>query len=131
MSTTLVWHTGGLQNITLTVSPGEVFVAVQGLLHFNHNPSCNPLVYFQSFNSADPGTVNIIAALAALNGATPLGAAAIKASNAGTVTASPQGAFSLDEDCLARCKLPATGAPGDGLGGLPNEFRALFGLAPV
>ncbi|KAK9808713.1 hypothetical protein WJX72_002380 [[Myrmecia] bisecta] len=122
---------GGLQNITLSVLPGEVFVAVQGLLHFNHNPSCTPLVFVQSFNSADPGALNIIGALAALNGGGPIGAAGIKASNAGTITASPQGAFSLDQDCLARCGLPSTGAPGDGLGGLPNEFRVLFGLAAV
>jgi hypothetical protein len=117
---------GGLQNITFTVYPGEVMIAPQGLLHFNHNNQCEALIFLQSFNSADPGALNIIGGLASLNGNSNGGSAAIKASNAGSVTASPQGAFALDQDCLSRCRLPTTGAP-DGWAGVPNEFRALFG----
>ena len=38
-------------------------------------------------------------------------------------------AFALDQRCLQRCGFPATGAPGEGLDDLPQDFAALFGLA--
>lgn len=100
----------------------------QGLLHFNHNQQCFPNVFFQSFNDADPGALNVIGALAALGDNKPNGAAAIVASGADGVMASPQGAFALDQACLKRCHFPPEGAPGDGLHDLPDAFRAMFGL---
>lgn len=54
------------------------------------------------------------------------GAAAIRASGASSLRASPQGAFALDTECLARCRLPPNG--GD-LSGLPPAFQTLFGLS--
>lgn len=57
------------------------------------------------------------------------GFAAIAASGAESVEASPLGGLALDEECLRRCELPLDGAPGDGLQDLPAEFRALFGSA--
>lgn len=56
------------------------------------------------------------------------GAAAIEASGAVKILASPEGAFALDQECLKRCHFDEDGAPGDGLSDLPDEFRALFGL---
>ncbi|KAK9808777.1 hypothetical protein WJX72_003446 [[Myrmecia] bisecta] len=77
-----------------------------------------------------PEAITVTNALAALGGAQPVGAAGIKASNiTGSLIVSPQGAFGLDADCLANCKLPANGAPGDGLDGLPADLRTLFGLS--
>ena len=66
-----------------------------------------------------------------MNAGSEAGAAAIAASGASSIKASPQGAFALDQACLKRCGFPATGAPGDGLQELPDEFRMLFGLEPV
>lgn len=56
------------------------------------------------------------------------GAAAIEASGAEQVWASPEGAFALDQDCLKRCNFGEGGAYGDGVDELPDEFKALFGL---
>lgn len=122
---------GAAQDITFDVGPGEVFVVPQGLLHHNHNAQCEPNVFLQSFTSSDPGALNVIGALAALGAGSDAGAAAIAASGADLVEASPQGAFALDQACLKRCGFPATGAPQDGLQDLPDAFRALFGLTPV
>ena len=122
---------GAAQDITFDVNPGEVFVVPQGLMHHNHNDQCFPNVFLQSFSSSDPGALNVIGALAAMGAGSEAGAAAIAASGADLVEASPQGAFALDQACLKRCHLPPTGAPGDGLEDLPQEFRDLFGLAPV
>jgi hypothetical protein len=129
MSAGIAQENGALQNITFKTNPGEVFVAPQGLIHYNHNQECVPNAFFQTFNSADPGALNIIAALAALGASGADGTAAIAASNAANVIASPQGAFALDQACLKRCGFPATGAPGDGLGELPDVLRILFGLS--
>ncbi|KAK9809253.1 hypothetical protein WJX72_012205 [[Myrmecia] bisecta] len=68
MDAGIAQENGGLQNITLTVLPGEVLVVPQGLLHFNHNNKCAALVFLQTFNNGDPGAVNVINALAALKG---------------------------------------------------------------
>ena len=119
---------GAAQDITFDVNPGEVFVVPQGLLHYNHNAQCFPNVFLQSFTSSDPGALNVIGALAAMNAGSDAGAAAILASGAELVEASPQGAFALDQACLKRCGFPTTGAPGDGLTDLPADFAALFGL---
>jgi hypothetical protein len=119
---------GAAQNITFEVAPGEVFVVPQGLLHHNHNRQCFPNVFLQSFTSSDPGALNVIGALAALNAGGEAGAAAIAASNAAGVIASPQGVFALDQACLKECGFPESGAPGDGLQDLPDDFKALFGL---
>jgi Cupin len=116
------------QNITLEINPGEVFVAAQGLLHYNHNRQCVPNVFLQSFNSADPGALNVVGALAALAGAGDAGAAAAAASGTAGIMASPQGTFALDQQCLRECGFPETGAPNGGLDDLPAEFKALFGL---
>lgn len=119
---------GALQNITLTVGPGEVFVVPQGLLHYNHNNQCKANAFFQTFNSADPGALTVTNALAALGASGVAGRAAIAASSAQSVQLSPLGAFALDAACLRRCRLPPTGAPGDGLQTLPHSIRALFGM---
>ena len=122
---------GAAQDITFDANPGSVFVVPQGLMHFNHNRECIPNVFFQSFTSADPGAINIIGALAALRDGGEAGAAAIAASGASLIEASPLGSFALDQECLAMCGFPATGAPGDGLQDLPDAFRVLFGLGPA
>eukprot|EP00892_Ulva_mutabilis_P009342 jgi/Ulvmu1/6780/UM030_0118.1 len=119
------------KDITFDAPPGTVFVVPQGLLHFNHNRECIPNVFFQTFTSADPGAINIVGALAALRDGGEAGAAAIAASGASPVEASPLGSFALDKECLAACGFPATGAPGDGLQDLPDAFRVLFGLGPA
>lgn len=64
-----------------------------GLLHFNHNKQCTPLVFTQTFNSADPGALNVVGALAALSSTA---GSSIAASNV-TAGASPQKAFALDQ----------------------------------
>lgn len=119
---------GAAQDITFDVDPGEVFVVPQGLLHYNHNAQCYPNVWFQTFSSSDPGALSVTGALAALRDSGDAGAAAIAASDASRVEASPQGAFALDQACLKRCGFPETGAPGDGLKDLPDDFKLLFGL---
>jgi hypothetical protein len=116
------------QNITFTVSPGEVMIAPRGLVHYNHNSQCIPNAFTQTFTSSDPGALNIINALAALRASGPAGEAAIIASGAESVDASPQAAFALDPVCLKKCGFPETGAPGDGLDDLPDDFKVLFGL---
>jgi hypothetical protein len=116
------------QNITFDVHPGEVFVVPRGLVHHNHNPQCFPNAFIQTFSSSDPGAINIINALAALRVGSEAGAAAINASGAQSVLASPLAAFALDQDCLKKCGFPDTGAPGDGLDDLPDDFKVLFGL---
>ena len=128
MSAGVAQENGALQNITIPINPGEVFVVPKGLLHFNHNQECEPLVFLQTFNNADPGAINMIDAFAAFNGAGEDGRLAIEASGAQSVEASPQGAFGLDQKCLKRCKLPETGAPGNGLEGLPAAFMAMAGM---
>jgi mannose-6-phosphate isomerase-like protein (cupin superfamily) len=128
MDAGIAQENGAAQDITFDVNPGEVFVVPQGLLHHNHNAQCTPNVFLQSFTSSDPGALNVIGALAAMGAGSDAGAAAIAASGAELVEASPEGAFALDQACLKRCGFPATGAPGDGLADLPDEFRALFGL---
>ena len=129
MSAGIAQENGGAQNITFNVAPGEVFVVPQGLLHFNANRQCVPNVFLQTFNSADPGALNVINAMAALGAAGPDGAAAIQASGAAGIMTSPLGAAALDQACLASCHLPATGAPDNGLDALPQDFQLLFGLA--
>ena len=137
MSAGIAQENGAAQNITFPVTAGEVFVAPQGLLHFNHNQECEANAFFQSFNSADPGALNVINALASLGMSGADGAAAIHASTAEGVQVSKPpptfapSAFGLDQACLKRCHLPATGAPGDGLDTLPDALRVLFGLTPV
>jgi hypothetical protein len=116
------------QNITFDVNPGEVFIAPRGLIHYNHNTQCTPNVFLQSFTSSDPGALNIIGALAALRDSGAAGEAAIIASGAEEVDASPQMAFALDQACLTRCGFEETGAYGDGLADLPEDFRVLFGI---
>ena len=69
MSAGIAQENGNLQNITFSVGPGETFVVPQGLLHYNHNQQCEPNIFFQSFDSADPGALNVIGALAAFNNA--------------------------------------------------------------
>ncbi len=128
MNTGIAQENGGAQDIVFDTHPGEVFMAPQGLLHFNHNQECEPLVFLQTFDDNDPAALNVIGALAALGDSPGAGEAAIKASGADSVMASPQGAFALDQQCLKRCHLPKTGAPGNGLHGLPKEIAALFGL---
>jgi len=114
---------GGRQNVTFDVSPGQSFLVPQGLVHFNANKGCTPLVFLQAFNHADPGAINIIGALASLKGADNQ---TLAASNAGSITASPQAAFALDPVCLSRCGLTSTG--GD-LSKLSSELQALMGLS--
>ena len=113
------------QNITFSVSPGEVFIAPQGLMHYNHNQECHGLAFLQFFNSNDAAALNVINALAAL-GMVPDGKAAIRASTAEGVKKSDFGAFALDHACLKRCHLPATGAR-DGFVGVGHGIKALFG----
>lgn len=122
---------GADQDITFEVQPGEVFVVPQGLPHFNHNSRCTPTLFTQTFSSADAGSINVVGVLAALRDGSAAGAAAISASGAENVTASDMGSFRLDAACLARCGLPATGAPGDGLRRLPQSVRNMLGLTPI
>ena len=70
----------------------------------------------------------MIGALAAMGLGSEAGAAAMLASGAELVEASPQGAFAVDQACLKKCGFPDTGAPGDGLQDLPADFASLFGL---
>jgi Cupin len=116
------------QNITFQVKPGQVFTVPQGLLHYNHNNQCIPNMYLQTFNNADPGALSVTNALAMLRDSGDAGAAAILASNAEFVEASMLAAFDLDQACLKKCGFPETGAPGDGLGDLPDNLRVLLGL---
>ena len=119
---------GAAQDITFEVNPGEVFVVPQGLLHHNHNNQCIPNVYLQSFTSSDPGALNVINALATMRDGSDAGFDAIKASGAVDIVGSDLAAFQLDQHCLKRCGFPETGAPGDGLDDLPDDFKVLFGL---
>jgi hypothetical protein len=119
------------QDITFQVKPGQVFVAPQGLLHYNHNNQCTPLVYLQTFNSADPGALNVIGAIAALRDGSAAGKAAIIASNAEFVEESPEMAFAIDHACMERCGYPEPGPDEDGLGDLPHEIRAILGLEAI
>jgi mannose-6-phosphate isomerase-like protein (cupin superfamily) len=128
MDAGIAQENGALQDITFEVNPGEVFVAPQGLLHHNHNRQCFPNVFLQSFTSSDPGALNVIGALAAMSAGSDAGAAAIEASGASSIVASPEGAFALDQACLRKCGFPETGAPDDGLRDLPDDFKVLFGL---
>jgi mannose-6-phosphate isomerase-like protein (cupin superfamily) len=128
MDAGIAQESGAAQDITFDVNPGEVFVVPQGLLHHNHNAQCTPNAFLQSFTSSDPGALNVIGALAAMGAGSDAGAAAIAASGADLVEASAESAFALDQACLKRCGFPATGAPGDGLADLPDDFRALFRL---
>eukprot|EP00892_Ulva_mutabilis_P012392 jgi/Ulvmu1/9525/UM053_0013.1 len=122
---------GVAQDITFEVGPGEVFLVPQGLMHYNFNARCEPNFFTQTFTSSDGGAINVVGALAALRDGSASGAEAIAASGAGLVSSSPQGSFALSAECLKRCGLPPSGAPGDGLEGLPNSMRAVLGLAPV
>jgi hypothetical protein len=128
MDAGIAQENGNRQDITFQVKPGQVFTVPQGLLHYNHNNQCIPNVYFQTFNSADPGALNVLGAIAALRDGSDAGEAAIIASAAEFVEPSPQMAFALDKACLKHCGFPETGAPGDGLKDLPHDFRVLFGL---
>jgi hypothetical protein len=65
MSTGIDQESGALQNITFKVKPGEVFIAPQDLFHYNHNQECVPNAFFQTFDTPDTGTLNVIGALAA------------------------------------------------------------------
>lgn len=76
-----------------------------------------PQVFIQMFNSADAGTINIIGALASLKA---VDNSTISSSSAGGVIASPQNAFGLDQQCLQRCGLGATGG---GVSGLSAEMQ--------
>jgi hypothetical protein len=122
---------GAAQDITFEVNPAEVFVVPQGLLHHNHNAQCVPNVYLQTFTSSNPGALNVINALANMRDGSQAGADAIAASGATDIEFSPLAAFALDQACLKKCGFPETGAPGDGLADLPDDFRALFGLKPL
>jgi Cupin len=128
MDAGIAQENGALQNITLQINPGEVFVVPQGLLHYNHNRQCTPNAFFQSFNSADPGALTVTNALAALKASGEAGAAAALASTTDQVMKSDFAAFALDQECLAHCDFPETGAPNDGLDDLPADFKVLFGL---
>lgn len=96
----------GTQSAYIVVTPSACCILLTnsllhtGLLHFNHNNQCTPLVFTQTFNSADPGALNVVGALAALSGTA---GASIQASNV-TAGASPQKAFALDQVALlAHC----------------------------
>lgn len=118
---------GALQNITFQVKPGEVFVVPQGLLHYNHNNQCIANVFFQTFNSADPGALTVTNAIASLGASGADGLAAVIASTAQNVKLSQLGAFALDRACLRRCGFGRRGAPGNGLQSLPDAISALLG----
>jgi hypothetical protein len=128
MSAGIAQENGALQNITLAINAAETFVVPPGLLHYNHNQECVPNVFFQSFSNSDPGALNVIGALAAFNAEGGDGPAAMLASGAASIVATPQGAFTLDGACLKRCGFPAEGAPGGGLQELPAVLKALAGL---
>lgn len=104
---------------------------MQGLLHYNHNQKCTANIFFQSFDSADGGAINVIGALAAFAAAGGDALAALKAGGTGAADLMPsaQGGFALDQACLKRCGLPETGAPGDGFGDLPRALLPLLGIS--
>jgi oxalate decarboxylase/phosphoglucose isomerase-like protein (cupin superfamily) len=112
---------GAAQNITFTVAPGEAVVVPQGLLHAQTNSQCSSVALFQSFNNADPGSLTMGNALAALGAVSPglLGATNIQATSTGL------GAFALDAQCLQRCNLPSNGGT---LDDLPENIKVMFGL---
>lgn len=95
-------------------------------MHFNANQGCKPLAFVQYFNSADPGALNLMGAMPALAGSGALGASAISASGFSNVTVSPQGAFALDQSCLATCGLTSAGG---GFTGVSPDLATMFGLA--
>ena len=128
MSAGISQENGQAQDITFEVNPGEIFLVPQGLLHYNHNQECIPNVFFQSFDSADGGAINIAGALTSLL-STEDGMAALIASGLSDTTPSPQGSFALDQACLARCGFPETGAPGTGFEDLPEAIAAIAGAA--
>ena len=72
---------------------------------------CYPNVFTQTFNNGDPGSINVINALAAFNNPSvnQAGRSAMNAANAGSLTASALGAVALDQACLARCNLTSSG----------------------
>lgn len=103
---------------------------MQGLLHYNHNQECEPNIFFQSFDNADGGAINVIGALAAFSAAGGDALAAMRSGDTGAADLMPaaQGSFALDQACLKRCGLPSTGAPGDGFNDLPRALRPLLGI---
>lgn len=113
---------GGRQNVTFTVGPGQSFLVPQGLLHFNANKGCTPIVFIQMFNNADAGTISVVGALAALK---EVDYSTIAASNASSATPSPLGAFALDPTCLSSCGLTSAGG---GFSKLSGEMQAFVGL---
>lgn len=88
-----------------------------GLLHYNANNGCSPLVFIQTFDSSDPGLLSVVNALAALRSANQN----VVSAAAGNITGSPLTAFALDSACLSRCGLSSGG--GD-LSGLSSEMKA-------
>jgi Cupin len=128
MDAGIAQENGALQNITLQINPGEVFVVPQGLLHYNHNRQCIPNAFFQTFNSADPGALTVTSALKALNDSGEAGAAAALASTTDQVMAGiANGAFALDQACLKECGFPEEGAE-DPFKDLPDDIKVLFGI---
>jgi hypothetical protein len=70
--------------------------------------------------------VNAFASLEALGGAP---AQLVSAAGAGGLSPSPY--VTLDPTCLKTCGYPKTGAPGDGLHGLPWVLKALLKGSPA
>lgn len=89
-----------------------------GLLHYNANKGCSPVVFIQIFDSSDPGTLTVGNALAALNAVDP---ASISASYFGNVTASSLSNAALDPACLSKCGLSSSGGS---LSGLSADLQA-------
>ena len=88
-----------------------------GLLHYNSNRNCTPLVFLQIFNNADPGVINVLNAISALG---RVDQQSIAAANASSIATSSLGAFALDQTCLSACGLSSSG--GD-LSGLSQELQ--------
>lgn len=70
---------------------------------------CLLQIFMQAFNSADAGTTNLVNSLASLR---EVDQTSLAASSLSTVMVSSQGAFAMDQTCLARCGFSSTNGGG-------------------
>jgi quercetin dioxygenase-like cupin family protein len=98
--------------IIRNITAGDTIHIPQGVLHFSHNPYCEPAAFLASFGNSDPGTQTTWNSMMRvpsyiLNAATGLTEATInQLKSLPLVTAPGTGG----EDCLRRCGLSFTAA---------------------
>ena len=54
-----VEENGGKGAVVNAISPGEVFVVPQGLIHYQQNLGCEAATFLAALNNEDPGAVTI------------------------------------------------------------------------